>query len=121
MPRLYLLCGMAQSHKALSPGQTSTCVGSFGALHLPHPQLARSRAERRSIRNVQYSEDDEEGDTAMRPQSYARMRYRNRDRLPKWAKRIVKSVRAFLAKDPVATYLLREGPMTWYWNWLTKR
>ena len=79
-------------------------------------------AERRTIHNVQYSEDDNgEEDMAMRPQSYARMRYRNRDRLPQWAKKSVKALRAFFAKDPVATYLLREGPMTWYWNWLTKR
>ncbi len=88
---------------------------------MAHPQYWHL-AERRTIHNVQYSEDDnDEEDMAMRPQSYARMRYRNRDRLPKWAKKSVKAVRAFFAKDPVATYLLREGPMTWYWNWLTKR
>ena len=49
------------------------------------------------------------------------MRYRNRDRLPKWAKKILKAVKTFFAKDPVATYLLHDGPMTWYWNWLTKK
>jgi len=78
-------------------------------------------AERRTISNVQYSKDDEDDITAMRPQSYAQMRYRNRDRLPKWAKRILKAVKTFFAKDPVATYLLHDGPMTWYWNWLTKK
>ena len=45
-----------------------------------------SIAERRTISNVEYSEDDDEDGIAMRPQSYARMRYRNRARLLKWAK-----------------------------------
>ena len=66
-----------------------------------------------------FSEDDEDM-MSMRPQSYAQMRYRNRDRMPKWMKKWVKAIKSFFAKDPVGTYLLRDGPMTWYWNWLTK-
>ena len=66
-----------------------------------------------------FAEDDEDM-MSMQPQSYAQMRYRNRDRLPKWMKKWVAAVKSFFAKDPVGTYLLRDGPMTWYWNWLTK-
>lgn len=70
------------------------------------------------ISNVQYLDDDV---SMMHPQSYAQMRYRNRDRLPKWAKRAVKAVTDFFKEDPVATYLLREGPWAWSWLWLTKK
>lgn len=71
--------------------------------------------------DVQYVEEGEDDALTMHPQSYAEMRYRTRDRLPKWAKRAINSVTAFFKKDPVATYILNDGPMTWYWNWLTKR
>jgi hypothetical protein len=67
---------------------------------------------------LQYPDDDV---SIMHPQSYAQMRYRNRDRLPKWVKRVVKAVTDFFKKDPVATYLLREGPWAWMWLWLTKK
>lgn len=70
---------------------------------------------------MQYVEEGEDDALTMHPQSYAEMRYRTRDRLPKWAKRAINSVTAFFSKDPVATYILNDGPMTWYWNWLTKR
>ena len=66
-----------------------------------------------------FAEDDEDM-MGMQPQSYAQMRYRNRDRMPKWMKKWVAAAKSFFAKDPVGTYLLRDGPMTWYWNWLTK-
>jgi hypothetical protein len=77
-----------------------------------------SRAGGRMISNVQYSDDDV---SMMHPHSYAQMRYRNRDRLPGWAKRAVKAVTVFFKKDPVATYLVGEGPLAWTWLWLTKK
>lgn len=54
----------------------------------------------------------------MHQHSFQEMRNRQRDRLPKWARKCVDTMHRLLSKDPVLAYLLPDGPASWTYQWL---
>ncbi len=77
-----------------------------------------SASSQGSSSNGRFSFLDGGSSAVLHKHSYQEMRERNRDRLPKWARRALKAMEDFFAKDPVLRYILSPGPAAWTYGWL---